>query len=461
VVLSHCFGQATAERCQTEVDERRMRKDIVHLSSSHTNVLAAGVLAVAMAMAGWLAATPAFAATTSASASATGQVDTGAAESRMHGFDLSLSISDSTGLNAVGQNYRNELGLSIEPRWSVGKVYLKDKGVLSKLTLTGRFVLNRAFAGTSDEGFGTEVNDGPNGGCSNLVPSENGGVIDPRQVQYCNPKANSRRTDYSDISLGASLPKVATIPRIKVDVSPGLRLGIPISKQSRFSSLRLGTGASVAFGRTFLGDKLRAGYSFGFTKNFHKYSTAGLDADSTGGTAAEAGGNPYSPVSGVGTSNLYATPDRVGMTGFNTSFSFSNSISASYKINDSWSVDGLYMWTDGFSYGHTCEITVEGVTQNTCDRGMDVAAASGSDTTSRGHRKGQVLWLTASYDWRPWLGFSLAWATWAPRLKPDSSFRQGLISTDYNSFTSVILSASTSLDEVLKAVGHDPKRTQP
>ena len=46
-------------------------------------------------------------------------------------------------------------------------------------------------------------------------------------------------------------------------------------------------------------------------------------------------------------------------------------------------------------------------------------------------------------------------------LKPDSSFRQPIVSTDYNSFTSVILSASTSLDEVLKVVGHEPKRTQP
>ena len=58
--------------------------------------------------------------------------------------------------------------------------------------------------------------------------------------------------------------------------------------------------------------------------------------------------------------------------------------------------------------------------------------------------------MTASYQFRPWLGFSLAWITWAPREKPDSSFRQGFISTDYNSFTSVMLSATTSLEEVAK-----------
>jgi hypothetical protein len=440
-----------------------MRKDIGQLSSSHARArgaihwLSAGLVGL-----GGLIAGAAPAAADSASASATGQVVTTTGDNGLHGFDLSLSMSDSTGLNAVGENYRNELGLFVEPRWAVGKVFLKDKGVLSKLTLAGRFVLNRAFAGTSDEGFGDQVNAGPNGGCSHIIPSGNGGVVNPNDVQYCHPEANGRRTDYSDIGLSASLPRVATIPRIKVDVSPGLRFTIPISKQSRLTSLRLGTTASLAFGRTFLGEKLRAGYSFGFSKNFHQYSTPGLNPDDTGGTAAESGSNPYSPVANVGTSNLYADPSRVGMSGFNTSFSFSNSLSASYKINDSWSVDGIYMWTDGFSYSHDCDVQVSSFdTQDTCGSGSAVAGNSSTDTSSRGHRKGQVLWLTASYDWRPWLGFSLAWATWAPRLKPDSSFRQGIVSTDYNSFTSVILSASTSLDEVLKVVGHEPKRTQP
>jgi len=448
-----------------------MRKDIVHLISSHARargarrspVATVARVACAAGLAGigaLFAAAPA--AADSASASATGQVVTSTGEARMYGFDLNLSMSDSTGLNAVGENYRNELGLFIEPRWSVGKVFLKDKGFWSKLTLAGRFVLNRAFAGTSDEGFGDQVNAGPNGGCSNVIPSGNGGVINPNDVQYCHPAANSRRTDYSDLGVSASLPRLATIPRIKVDVSPGLRFTIPVSEQSRFAGLRLGTTASLAFGRAFLGDKMRAGYSFGFTKNFHEYTTPGLP-NPDGGTAAEAGTNPYSPVSGVGTSNLYADPSRVGMSGFNTSFSFSNSVSASYKINDSWSVDGIYMWTDGFSYGHDCDVRVSSFdTQNTCMSGSAVAGNSGTDVSNgRGHRKGQVLWLTASYDWKPWLGFSLAWATWAPRLKPDSSFRQPIVSTDYNSFTSVILSASTSLDEVLKVVGHEPKRTQP
>jgi hypothetical protein len=436
-----------------------MRNDVVPRrfirQSERARAAGAGFFAVACGL-GLAAATPAAAQT---AASATGQVSTAPAEeSRLGGFDVSFSFSDSTGLNAVGENYRNELSLFIEPRWAVGKVLLKDKGFLSKLVLGGRLVLNRAIAGTDEGGFGNDVNAGPQGGCSDITPSANGGVIDPNQVAYCHPTPNSRRTDYSDIGLSAALPRLATIPRIKVDVSPSVRFTIPISPQSRFSTLRLGTTASLAFGRTLMGDKLRLGYSFGFTKNLHKYTTAGIESE--GGTVTEEGGNAYSPISGVSSSNLYADATRVGMKGFNTSFSLSNSISASYKINEEWSVDGLYLWTDGWSYDHSCGVSIAGYDDyNECTAGDVLAAAQGSDVTRRGHRKGQVLWLTANYNWRPWLGFSLAWATWAPRQKPDSTYRQPFVSTDYNSFTSVLFSASTSLDEVLKVFRHESPKS--
>src|SRR5262249_11873898 len=161
------------------------------------------------------------------------------------------------------------------------------------------------------------------------------------------------------------------IPRAQLEVSPSVRFVIPISKQSRLSTLRLGVTGSVGFGRSFLQEKLRLGYGFGFTKNFHQYSTPGI-APGDAGTGAELGDNPYNGVMGVGLSNLYTDASRVGMSGFNSSFSFSNSINGSYKIDDDWSVDGTYMWTDGFSYGHTCVITATGTSQDTCRSGRDV-----------------------------------------------------------------------------------------
>ena len=84
----------------------------------------------------------------------------------------------------------------------------------------------------------------------------------------------------------------------------------------------------------------------------------------------------------MGISNLYADPSRVGTGGFNTSFSLSNALSARMTFDEKWSGDVLYMWTDGFTYGHRCMVDVSGQAVDTCRTGAAVAAGSGSD----GHR---------------------------------------------------------------------------
>jgi hypothetical protein len=365
---------------------------------------------------------------------------------RLGGFDLDFTVSDSSGLNAVGQNYRNELSLYFEPRWSVGKVWLPNAGVWSKLAVSGRFVLTGALAGTGTEYFGSEIRSEPQGTCSNIVPSPDGGVVDPRQVGYCNPRAAGRRLDYSDVWLTAGVPRLVTIPRVKLDVPASLRVILPLSAQSRFQTLRFGLTATSGLARAFLADKLRISFTGGFTKNFHAYSTPGLEP--AGITAGETGGNASSPLEGVGISNLYADPARVGTSGYNTSFSLSNALSARYEFNGRWNADVLYMWVDGFTYGHRCLVAVVDGAVDSCRTGAEVAAASGSEVTGRGHKRSQVFWVTVAYQVRPWLGLSLAWVNWAPRMMPDSSYRQGFISTDYNAFTSVMLSASTSLDQI-------------
>lgn len=376
---------------------------------------------------------------------------------RLGGFDLDFTLSDSTGLNAVGQNYRNELSLYFEPRWALGKVLLPNAGRWSKLALSGRFVLTQGLAGTGAEYYGSEVRSGPQGTCSRIVPSADGGVVDPRQVGYCHPPSADRRLDYSDIWLTAGVPRVVTIPRVNVDVPASLRVILPLSAQSRFQTLRFGLTATSGLVRAFLSDRLRVIYTAGFTKNFHAYTTPGLAPEGIG--AAETGGATSSPLAGVGISNLYGDPSRVGTAGFNTSFSLSNALSARYSFTERWSADVLYMWVDGFTYGHRCQVDIVGGV-DTCRTGAAVAAASGSEITARGHKRSQVFWVTASYQVRPWLGLSLAWVNWAPRMMPDSSYRQGFISTDYNAFTSVLLSASTSLDQITARwrAGSQPSR---
>jgi hypothetical protein len=387
----------------------------------------------------------------------TGTTTAASEDTALGGFDTELTLSDSSGLNTVGENYRNELSLYFEPRWAAGKKLFQGQGVLGKLSLSGRFVLTRALSGTSDESFGGSASSGPLTPCSDIIPSANGGVIDPSQVRRCNPAANDRRIDYSDVWLTAGLPRFATIPRTAIDVSSSLRLALPTSMQSRYQSLRFALTGTGGLSRAFMDGKLRLSYTLGFTKNFHAYSTPGV-APGASGPAGDVGGNPSGGLSGTGISNLYADPTRVGQGGYNTSFSFANSVSAHYEFSERWSGDLLYLWTDGFSYGHPCMLEVGGLTVDSCLTGATVAGASDSSVTARGHKRGQVFWATASYNFRPWLNFSLAWVTWAPRERPDTSYRQPFVSVDYNSFTSVMLSATTSLEELAKRWHRSPAK---
>ncbi len=366
-------------------------------------------------------------------------------EEEVGAFGLNVSISDGTGLNRVGQNYRNDLSLLFSPTWKIGRQVFRGSETWKKLVLSGRFMTSRALAGTDPSSF-SSVSSGPVVPCSNPTPRD-GGRIDPGDIKRCNPEPGSRRLDYSDVTLAASLPRFATVTPLGLALSATARVTLPISAQSRFQTLRLGVGGTGSVSRTVWGDRLRLGYSLGASKNFHEYTTAGLD-DPQGFRARETGSNPNSGLAGVGISNLYADPTRVGASGFNVSYSFSNSVNADLSLAERWSLDATYSWTDGFTYGHECVANVSGYVVDTCDSGDAVASNSGSKLRRRGHRKGQVFSVTASYALRDWMDLSLAWSTWAPRLKPDSSFRQGFISTDYNAFTTIFLSTTISVEEL-------------
>jgi hypothetical protein len=319
--------------------------------------------------------------------------------------------------------------------------------VLSRLTIAGRFVAYRALSGTSEGSFGSRANAGPLRPCSDLTPSDNGGVVDPTSVERCNPAANDRRLDYSDFIISANLPKVARVESLGLDLSTGLRVTLPASAQSRYATLRFGLGGSLGVSRGFFNNRLRLGYSLGLTKFVHGSTTAGL-SPRDGVDADEAGSNPSSGVSGVGISNLYADPSRLGGSGFLTSFSFLNGLTASVPLGKKWSSELGYSWTDGFTYAHRCVVDVAGQTVDTCKTGAAVAAQSGSSVEGRGHRRGQIFMASVNYQYRPWLGFSMTYLTWSPREKPDTSYRQGFISTDYNAFTSLLVGATISLEEL-------------
>jgi hypothetical protein len=195
-------------------------------------------------------------------------------------------------------------------------------------------------------------------------------------------------------------------------------------------------------------DRLRASYGIGFTKNFHGDTSPQL-APGNAASAGTLGGNPYDGLGGTTTSrSFYDEPARVGDTGVNRSYSVSNSVAGGVNFNEKWSLDLLYIAINSWGYGQPCDTTVNGLQINTCQTGSAVAATDGATLNRPGRVDTQVLWATLGYQPLDWLGLSLAYINWAPMQKPDGGYRQGIISTDYSAFTTVLLSATLSVDKL-------------
>ena len=165
---------------------------------------------------------------------------------------------------------------------------------------------------------------------------------------------------------------------------------------------------SIAAGRTFWHDKIRVGYGFGFTKNFHRYTSPQLDprVERPGGDHGRQPRRtaPY----GAGLSNFYLDPSRDGtIGGYNISYSLSHTISGGVQLSDKWSIDVLYVIIDSFTYDHTCatsNVAVAGQQYDTCSAGDRVAANSGASLARPSHRDSQVFWATLGYQPLDWLG---------------------------------------------------------
>jgi hypothetical protein len=365
------------------------------------------------------------------------------------GFSFDFTMSDSTGLNAVGENYRNELAWYLEPSWNIGAKWLKNTR-FKTFSIGGRFILTQALSGTDDTGFGATANAGPETPCSNLTPSTNGGLV-TQTPDYCHPQANDRRTDYSDIWLTFRNPRIYTIPKLGIDINPSIRFFLPTSAQSQFQGLYLSMAPSLGVSRSFWKDHITLGYGFSFTKNFHK-STA-PEFTTSGGSAAALGANQFDGIIGSTLSNFYLDPTRAtAVGGYLVNYSLGHVIDGTITFNKQWSLDVLYIIRDAFVYGRNCNDSVPGYTVDTCLTGNAVAANSNTSLSRPGTRDVQVFWVTLGYQPLDWLGLALMYINWAPLQKPDSTYRQGIISTDYNAFTTLSLGATVSLDKVASKI---------
>jgi hypothetical protein len=368
-----------------------------------------------------------------------------------YGLGFDFTASDTSGLNAVGHNYSNSLAFYFEPTWRFGAKFFKNTWAKT-LTLSGRFVVTQALSGLDEAGFSGDTNlKGPQGTCANITPSAQGGqVYVDSSFSYCNPAGANRRVDYGDIWLTLKAPRIYTIPKVDIAINPSIRLVLPSSLESQFQTLQAAITPVLGASRSFWKDRIQLSYSFGVTKYIQKYTTAQYVASATsqGGTQ---GSNPYDGITPTLTlPNFLSDPAYQSSSGgYNTNYSLLQYIDGTINFTDKLTFEVLYIIIDNHGYGRGgCVDNTAAGNVNTCTTGDTVAANSGSSLNRPGNHATQVFWVTLNYQALDWLSAYLALITASPMQNPDSTYRQGIWSSDYNAFTTVSAGATVTLDKL-------------
>ncbi len=353
---------------------------------------------------------------------------------KMFGLTFGADVSDESSINAEPENYNNVASLGLNVGWKVGKVVFKT-GFWSKLSASASTSFQSELTGNSDlfrgaGGSNEYIKDLP----EQYVLTEQGGVlIDPNGVPR-RVSGNDKRINYSDISLGLAHSSLAKLPW-KMNLSGSTRFAIPISLSSRNASLYTAWSTGLSLSRSFLkDDKLSVSYAPRFTKYFHQYTTPGIHYS---GTDAEIYGQVISPA------------EFIEHGGFrNAEFGFNNALNVGYQFTSKLSGSVSYSLSTTFTYAiQDCTIVLwDGTEYDTCASTGRVGDADGG----RGRRDSQVFSLGADYSLNNWITLSGSLTTASPvRTADGHGIRQPFFSTTRNGFTSVGISASFALSELL------------
>lgn len=151
---------------------------------------------------------------------------------------------------------------------------------------------------------------------------------------------------FGDISIAASQPNFYTIPGADISLTGSLSGSIPTSDFSRFSGLMTSIDGSLVAARSF--GRLSLSYSFGVTKNFHRYTSVVFNPERYEADAL---------VRGTGAENISETLVAI-TTGVLPEWSVSNSLSASIRLPANFSTQVGFSLSDSFTYA-TDSITAE------------------------------------------------------------------------------------------------------
>lgn len=341
--------------------------------------------------------------------------------SRLKGFDVELSLVDSSGVYFAAEAYSQSLSLTVEPSYAFGKQWFKG-GWAEKLSahlrlpvemeLTGndsRF-RGRSFASPSLYDFPEQV-----------VIDDTAQVTTTGQVEGL----AHRPVLLGDIWLGVSHGNLATVPVVGIELSGSLRAVIPTS----ISSLNSGLISTVSVGlnaeRTF--GPMTLSYGFRPAKYFYSRSSP----------------RPVPLTETVlinGRETTLWRPDSTGDTLPN--FGFSHSFDVTAKLPRGFSLNASYVFSQVAPLPLSgCQVA--GIpTADVCRDGPRVSDLRGSVW-----RLDHWFSAGAEFEWRA-LTFALGLSTYRPLHNLDGSLSQPFWSSNRNNYTTLYVSVASSLSAV-------------
>jgi len=364
---------------------------------------------------------------------------------RLRGFDLELSLTNSSGVYFAPEAYTNTLSLSFDPSFALGRRFFEGRW-LAPLNVSAHVPIEIELTG-SDPRFRARG-------------FRSASLIDtPEQVPIAQAQtppsgmisgAGNEPALLGDTWLGVSHSKLFTVPVAKVVFGAGLRAVLPTSSASRNAGLVTAASIGLFLDRTV--GPVSVGYTVRPTKYFFTRSSPSIKG--IGETVVVNGKEEpvYRPVS-TGAFN----PDWGIVHGLNASVDLPMSLglSASYLL--------LHVAPLRPS---TC--AVEGVpTADTC---TDGAALGGLNRSAFHHDQ----WFTFELDWKPkWVTLALGVSTYRPLMQTTSQGRQGtegcataaeceaptrkavaqpFLSFDRNNYTTLYLSITASAEQLAQAI---------
>jgi hypothetical protein len=347
----------------------------------------------------------------------------------LKGFDLDVTLTESSGVEFASEAYENVLAVTLDPRFHLGTQLFKG-GWAEPLSLSASLTIDGELSGNS----------GSYRGASFATPALRRDA--PETVQFAQAAqdaaatpANSvdgtnRRALVSDLRLSVSHEKLLTIPWVGVQVAASARVVLPTSSYSRNIGLRAAPSLSAGLHRTLGPVELR--WDIRGTYFFVASTTAPV----------------VGPAGTVSVGGLDVTPERFASTGSpNSSHALVNTVAVSVELPANFSVAAEYslsnLWKQPLG---AC--AVPGVpTADVCTSGQQLGMVQ-----SLGQSDSQSFWLEAGWKLNAWGSLGLGLSTMRPVRAPNGLIANPFLQVNRDNYSSIYLSLYVNAEALASAL---------